>query len=86
MIEIGYQTNKKKSKIPFLIGIGVVIVVAIVMIHKNRKVKETVDELQNFTYMTGGSIGTYYFEYGDEWDLIWDLRIRAGILGYLYPR
>lgn len=70
--EIGYQTNKKKSKIPFLIGIGVVIVVAIVMTSKNRKVKETVDKLQNFTYMTGGSSGTYYFEYGDEWDLIYE--------------
>ena len=68
-IEIGYQTNKKKSKIPFLIGIGVLIVLVIILIpKKDKKVKQTVDKLQSFTYMTEDD-GIYKFEYGDEWDL-----------------
>ena len=70
--EIGAQTNKKKSKIPFIIGIGVVIVLIIILIPKGKNAKQTVDKLQSFTYMTGGSIGTYYFEYGDEWNLIYE--------------
>lgn len=66
--EIGHQTNKKKSKVPFIIGIGVVIVLIIILIPKGKNAKQTVDKLQSFTYMTEDD-GIYKFEYGDEWDL-----------------
>lgn len=67
--EIGHQTDKKKSKIPFIIGIGVLIVLVVVLIpKKDKKAKQTVDKLQSFTDMTEDD-GIYKFEYGDEWDL-----------------
>lgn len=63
------QTNKKKSKIPFVVGIGVLIILIVILIPKeDKKAEQTIDKLQDFTYMTKDD-GTYKFEYGDEWEL-----------------